>query len=207
MTSERDDQLNFIREIEAAIAFGGPAHGTSATELFDRVAKHVNGLLIDAKEAFGRRSFGTSVFLAISAMEETAKAEVLAFRTLKSADGRGQGRDPMRDHASKHRLAVRRTAFMGRLPDLLGAENCARLQRDANTGQLVRLRERALYAHIDETGVSTPAMAISESQARELLPLATEVADDVLVGWTNQSYVLGESFERLFSELAGHIEP
>ncbi len=50
-------------------------------------------------------------------------------------------------------------------------------------------------------------MAISESQARELLPLATEVADDVLVGWTNQSYVLGESFERLFSELAGHIEP
>ena len=85
----------------------------------------------------------------------------------------------MRDHASKHKLALRPTTFMGRLPKLLGAEQCARLQSEADAGDfLVSLRERALYIHVDEDGVSTPATAISEVCARELLLLALEVADD-----------------------------
>lgn len=201
MASENNNGRAFFEAVEAAIAYGGPAHGVEITELFDVAAEHVCVLLADAVEAFRRGSFGTGVFLAITAMEETAKVEILAFRTMRPADAPRRGRDPMRNHASKHRLAVRPTTFMGRLPRLLGEERCAHLRLEAETGELVSLRERALYVHVDASGIATPATVIPEPRAREVMLLALEVADDVLVGWTNRSYVLGERFEAWLDEL------
>jgi hypothetical protein len=94
------------------------------------------------------------------------------------------------------------TTFMGRLPRLLGEERCARLKLEAETGELVSLRERALYVHVDADGVTTPATAIQEARVREVILLALEVADDRLVGWTNRSYALGERFEAWLHKLA-----
>ena len=91
---------------------------------------------------------------------------------------------------------------MGRLPKILGPEVCARLQREAEIGDFVKLRERALYVHIDEQGVTTPASTITRERAREVLLLSLECADDILVGQTNSSYKAGERFEALIAEIA-----
>ncbi len=89
---------------------------------------------------------------------------------------------------------------MGRLPKLLGNALCARLQREAEEGKLVALREQALYVHAGKDGVTTPATAITAPRGREMLLLALECADDVLVGWTGEWYRLGERYEAMIAE-------
>jgi AbiV family abortive infection protein len=185
-----------------AIDYGASIGGASASAIFDVTAGHAAVLLGDAADAFRRGSFGTSIFLAITAMEETAKAEILAFRMNPRPDASTRGRDPLLDHREKHRIAVRETTFMGRLPNLLGPEVCVRLRQEAETGDFVKLRERALYVNFGEHGVHAPASTITREHAREILLLALECADDILVGWTNASYQLGDRFEHWIAEFS-----
>ena len=190
----------FYAAVDEAIAFSGPPGGRVTSEAFDAAAAHVASLLDDAAAAFTRGSFGTCVFLAITSLEETAKAELMGFRARVIKSAETTRRDPLRSHAKKHRIAVRPTTFMGRLPKTLGAAVCAKLQAEAESGGLVALRERALYVHEEKDGVTTPAHAISRERGREILLLALECADDVLVGVTNATYALGEGFEKLISQ-------
>ncbi|MDP1747879.1 MAG: AbiV family abortive infection protein, partial [Reyranella sp.] len=148
----------FIAAVDAAIAFDKSQGKLSSCE-FDVMASHVAVLLADAVAAFNRDSYGTCVFLSVTALEETTKAEILGFRGKPGQVRRRKG-DPMLSHAEKHRIAVRPTTFMGRLPKILGDDVCARLQREAEDGVLNRLREQSLYIHVDHTGVTTPATAI-----------------------------------------------
>ena len=197
------DGSAFFEAVHRAIDHGAPLAELSASETFNGAAQHVAVLLADAVDAFRRRSFGTSTFIAITALEEAAKAEVLGFRVRPRLGESKHVRDPMRDHRQKHLIAVRPTTFMGRLPELLGLDTCARLQKEAEVGGLVELRERALYVHADERGVTTPASTITGQRAREILLLALECADDILVGWAESSFELGNRFEVWIGELAG----
>jgi AbiV family abortive infection protein len=160
-------------------------------------------LLEDAVAAFARGSYGTSVFLAITALEETAKAELLGFRIQKPEVAQKKRSDPLRSHPKKHALAVRPTTFMGRLPKILGPEICRRLQQEATDGSINRLRETAIYVSCSADGkVATPAMAVDRAQAREIVLLALESADDILVGLTNDSYQLGQSVEAFIAQVS-----
>jgi hypothetical protein len=85
----------FFEAVEKAIAAGEGLSDQDAVHLFDTAANHVASLLHDAVELFRRSSYGTSVFLSITAMEETAKAEILGFRAQRS--DKKSGRDPLRD--------------------------------------------------------------------------------------------------------------
>ena len=183
MTEKPDqDGAAFSAAVKSAIAYGGSLGGMSVVEAFDAAASHVAVLLSDAFEAFQRSSYGTRVFLAITALEEIAKAEIIVFRMEPPSTPRAKrGRDPLLNHFTKHVIAVRPTTFMGRLPKLLGNPVCARLQKEAETGALVQLRERSLYVHVDEHGLSTPETVITASRAQEVLLLALEAADDTLV--------------------------
>src|SRR5689334_5256450 len=137
-----------METIEQAISFGSSASVRVSAEGFDASVGHVRTLLGDAVAAYEAGSFGTAVFLAITSMEETAKAELLAFRLPRPAGVKPKGRDPLRDHGKKHAIAIGPTTFMGRLPKLLGEETCARLADEAHSGGFVDLRERALYVHV-----------------------------------------------------------
>jgi hypothetical protein len=122
---------------------------------------------------------------------------------LKPLDGeRSNGRDPLLNHDTKHRIAVRPTTFMVRLPKLLGAEACERLQDMVEKGGFRLLRERALYVDFADGAFVAPSAVISSEQARETLLLALECADDILVGYTNHSYELGKQFEKLIEHVA-----
>ena len=194
------DLTGFLEAVDAAIAHDKSPDGALTTAELDTMAAHVGVLLEDAAACYFRHSYGTSVFLSVTALEETAKAEMLAFR---GRPGPVRTRkDPMLDHASKHKIAVRPTTFMSALPRILGDGARARLQKEAEDGALKRVREEALYVHLDHNGVSTPAAIIGQPRARELLLLALVAADDVLVGWTHASYVLGERFDALIKQVA-----
>ena len=197
------DGSAFFGAVQQAIDYGAPFSGGAASATFSAAAGHVAVLLSDAADAFRRGSFGTSVFLTITALEETAKAEILGLLVKLRRDGPKRGRDPLRDHRQKHLMAVRPTTFMGRLPRILGPETCARLQQEAEVGGLVELRERALYVHADAEGVTTPASTITQARAREILLLALECADDVIAGWTAASFELGRHFEAWIEEFTG----
>jgi AbiV family abortive infection protein len=193
MDKPHQNGKQFFEAVEKAIAAGDGLADQDAVHLFDTAANRVALLLHDAVELFSRSSFGTSVFLSITAMEEVAKAEILGFRTQRS--DKKSGRDPLRDHKQKHIIAVRPTTFMGRLPSMLGAEVCTRLQSEAESGGFIELREKALYVHADAAGISTPQDAITKTRAKEILLLSLECADDNLVGYTNNSFGFGKSFE------------
>ncbi len=187
----------FFDAVGKAISYGVPIEGIESADILNTTADHVALLLQDAVQTFRSRSYGTLVFLAITAMEETAKAEVLAFRTRSRPEGSKDGGDPLRNHKKKHQIAVRPTTFMGRLPALLGSAECARLQSEAENGDFISLREESLYFHVDSKGLRAPSMSINYGRAREVLLLALECADDIIVGWTNHSFELGRQFEEM----------
>ena len=117
------DGTAFFAAVDRAIVYGGDSlGGKSLGDAFDAAASHVAVLLSDAVGASQRKSYGTCVFLGITALEEAAKADLLAYRVRSSPAPSGQrGRDPLRSHREKHVIAVRPTIFMGkRLQRLLG---------------------------------------------------------------------------------------
>jgi hypothetical protein len=83
MADKDDGASAFFSTVQAAIDFGGPGYGDEPVLGFNTASQHVLVLLEDAVAAFERRSYGTSVFLAITALEETAKAELLGLRIQK----------------------------------------------------------------------------------------------------------------------------
>jgi AbiV family abortive infection protein len=164
MADKDDEASEFFSAVQAAIDFGGPGYGEDPVLGFNAASRHVLVLLDDAVAALERGSYGTSVFLAITALEETAKAELLGFRIQKPEGAQKNRDDPLHSHTKKHALAVRPTTFMGRLPKILGAETCARLRQEATDGSINRLRETAIYVSCSADGkISAPAMAVDRN--------------------------------------------
>jgi AbiV family abortive infection protein len=196
------DEISFCA-VEDAIAHGGALYDNRSSDGFDRAIMHIATLTEDAFACYGRQSFGTVAFLAVTIIEETVKAEVGIFRRdSEPAPGAKRKADPLRSHASKHRIAVNGTVWMGgRLRQALGVERCARLREEAESGGLVRAREAGLY--FDRVGDQfiTPQEAVGCERAWELLLLAIEVVDDRLVGYTNRSFELGQRLDEMFAVL------
>lgn len=207
MNNEKKDRYSDsgLAAVEEALLHGGKVYDSTAD--FDAALDHVAGLLEDSITLFDRGSFATSAFLAITAIEETGKAHVAIYRK-DSAVGGPKGRDPLRDHRAKHRMAILPTVFMSaRLLDALGAERCRQLQDEAQTSGFTAIREAALYCARDGSRFVTPGAAVSPSQAWELLLLAIEAADDALVGYTNHSTEVGKHFDDLFRRVTAQCLP
>jgi AbiV family abortive infection protein len=192
-----------LAAVENAIGFGGALYGNASVDEFNAAFDHVVSMLEDATFLFTRGSFNTSAFLAITAIEETAKAQIGIYRRDRS-DGLPKGRDPLRDHKQKHRMAVLPTVFMGeRLAKVLGADACARLQHEAETDGFTATREASLYCARVDGNFVTPQAAIEPIRAWELLLLAIETLDDNLVGYSNHTMEASARIDELFEKIAG----
>lgn len=189
----------FFEAVDRAITFPGPR---LARHSFSKVSRHAMRLLEDAVTAFCRGSFGTAVFLAVTSMEEVAKAEMSIYRRGPADPGARLRADPLFNHKAKHMISVRPTTFMGRLRETLGKDVCKRLLEEAQRGELIRLREMALYSTLGEDETTTPEEMIGHEKARETLLLALEVADDVLVGYTSETFIMGELLSAWMDEVA-----
>lgn len=196
-----------LRAIEAALQVGGFTIYDSAD--FNKAFDHITVLLEDAVLCLEHNSLGTSVFLAITAIEETAKIHVAMFRrsggrppTARRSD------DPLYSHRKKHTMAVLPTVFMAeRLVKAIGAERCVYLQKAAVAGKLTELRESALYVHNAGKTLLTPKDVISADTAREMLLLSIEVLDDALVGYTNHSMERSRFTDTLFARVRDRPDP
>jgi|SRR6267378_7828802 AbiV family abortive infection protein len=196
---EKQDPVGGLDPIEAALVYGGRLYDKA--EDFDVAIDHVALLLDNAALLFERGSFGTATFLAITALEETSKIHIGAFRRDKP-DPPPKGRDPLRDHKAEHRMAVRPTVFMTDWISAMGRGRADALQEEAQTTGFTETREAALYCARADAGFVSPSMVISPMRAWELLILAIEAADDALVGYTNHSYEVGVGFRALFNSIA-----
>jgi AbiV family abortive infection protein len=185
--------------VEAATSVGQRL-GASARE-FDAACEHIVQLLTDASMLLEAGSHATAAFLSITAIEETAKLHVGSFRG--STAPLARRKDPLYHHAEKHKLALGPTVAMGsRLQAAIGEDRMRELMERGHAGDLVKIREAALYVAEGTGGLVTPSSAVSPQTSRELLLLAIEALDDGLVGFTSRSLELGRATDALFSRWA-----
>jgi AbiV family abortive infection protein len=193
--------MNWFDSIEEAIQTG-PRIINDGQDL-DRAAGHVCQLLEDAVVLFQKDSHGTATFLAVTALEETVKVHVGFYRSTASAQT-PRKRDPLFQHRSKHVLAASPTIAMGsRLDPAIGPGRTLELLDEARAGVFLELRESALYFASDDHGMAVPKEAVTRERAREIILFAIEAFDDALVGYTNQSFKLGDRLDVLFTVVAG----
>lgn len=185
--------------VEAAVGVGQRL-GASAGE-FNAACEHIVQLLTDASMLLEAGSHATAAFLSITAIEETTKVHVGSFR--RSTAPLARRKDPLYDHAEKHKLALGPTVAMGsRLQAAIGEDRMRELMERGHAGDLVKIREAALYVAQGAGGLVTPSSAVSPQTSRELLLLAIEALDDGLVGFTSRSLELGRATDALFSRWA-----
>ena len=192
-----------IENIHSAIASGIPLFNekTSAPD-FNRACDQILILLGDSLSCFKQGSYGTSVFLAITAIEETAKAEVGIYRRKGNSVPVKKSKDLLYSHISKHRMAVLPTVFMGtRLINALGEKRCEQILKEVNDGGLIKLREDSLYFSNINGNFVTPQDTITKNKSIEILMLALETADDRLVGYTEYSMIIGGKIDKLFDSI------
>jgi AbiV family abortive infection protein len=206
MVDEKINEVgNSLLSVEAALAYGG--HYFDKPEDFDLAVDHVAELLDNAVALFERGSAGSSLFLAVTAIEETAKAHVGLFRRDKPPPA-PKGRDPFQDHREKHRMAILPTVFMSeRLTSALGQERADALHEEAQTHGFVEMREAALYCAWGPSGFKSPKDVISKRKAWDYLILAIEAAADALVGVSNHSNEIGVTWDDLFKQVLAMQPP
>lgn len=198
---EVDLQTIGIRTIQEASEKGSLIFNEeSIIDEFNRACDHITVLLSDALHCFKRESWGTCVFLSITAIEEVAKADVSIYRRKGKTENIKRSKDKIFNHQEKHRMAILPTVFMGeRLEAALGKERCSELLKEAARGEFRTLREASLYFSNNNGQFETPANAVSQGRAREFLLLALETADDRLVGCTNHTRILEAKVSEMFN--------
>lgn len=183
--------------VAAALGTGQPI-ATSVDE-FDEACEHIVQLLRDSSTLLEQGSPATACFLAISALEETAKVHIDIFR--HSPQPVARGRDPLYKHGEKHRIAAAPTLAMGtRLAEAIGEARVNELVAMAQTSGLVALRESCLYVQRNNAAFQSPKSVVSRQLAREVLLFAVESFDDAIVGFTNKSFELGVAADDLFGK-------
>ena len=195
----REGNEDWFSLIDDALSAGVRIAKTSAE--FNLACEHILRLLKDANLLLGAGSYGTSVFLSITALEETAKVDVGTYR--REAMQRKRSKDPLFKHHAKHILAARPTVAMGkRLQAAIGEERMHSLIALARKGGLVPMRESALYCEQLDSGLQIPEQAVSRETAREFLLFAIEVFDDALVGSTSRSMEISVVTDAIFERWA-----
>jgi len=186
--------------VSASLDMGQPMFNTP--QEFDQAVDHIVRLLSDAVLLLENGSHASGAFMAITAIEETAKAHIAPFR--KSAEPVARRKDPLFSHTEKHNLAMAPTVAMGkRLRDAMGEPRMRELMELGRAGEFARIREAAIYVERANDLLLLPCRVVSPELSRDLILLAIEVFDDALAGLTNHSYAVSARTDELFRRVAG----
>jgi AbiV family abortive infection protein len=190
-----DVSEDWWESVEAATAVGQRLGASS--EEFNAACEHIVQLLTDASMLLEVGSHATAAFLAITALEETAKVRIGS-----------SGARPNRLRAARIlSTGTPRSTNSGwgqwlRWEAAIGEERMHELMAQGQAGDLVKIREAALYVAQGPGGLVTPSSAVSPQTSRELMLLAIEAFDDGLVGYTSRSMELGRVTDALFARWA-----
>lgn len=191
-----------MKDFDVLSLFTSPGRLIESVEDFNSTCEHVVLLLEEAESIFQRRGYSTAAFLAITAIEETAKAHFGAFT--------GGGNIPesrknniFYDHGKKHQMAAMPTVFMGqRLKTAIGEEALVRIQEMSHSKELLGLRESSLYFERRNGMLKSPRSTIEKTLSRSILLYAIEVFDDALVGFSDYSMKVSVRTNEIFSRVA-----
>ena len=198
------DNFFDIETIEKAIKGNRVFSKNNKKEDFNKAFKHIFSLLKDAKSLYISKSFSTALFLAITAIEETAKAEIGLYQYNNENDDLvKRSKDPLYNHKKKHVIALIQTVIMSRrIEDSLGIDRCKELLKMAHNGDLIDIREKGLYFFTKDDIFYTPSMFFDKKLSKEILLLAIECFDDRLVGYTNFTIRMKDSLNDLFKSIS-----
>lgn len=182
--------------------FNSPGRLIELVEEFNSACEHIVLLLEEAEVIFQHSGYSTTVFLAITAIEETAKAHFGAF-TAGGPDPEKRKNNIFYDHGKKHLMAAMPTVPMGRrLPAAIGEDALARIIEMSHGKELLGLRESALYFERRDGTLKVPRATIDRNLSRTVLLYAIEVFDDALVGSTDYSMKISHRTDELFDRVA-----
>lgn len=172
-----------------------------SVEEFNSACEHVVLLLEEAESIFHRGGYSTAIFLAITAVEETAKAHLGAF-TAGGPDPERRKNNIFYEHRKKHQLAAMPAVSMGRrLQEAIGETALAHLLEMSHKKELLVLRESSLYFERKNGALQSPRTAIGRELSRSVLLYAVEVFDDALVGFTDYSMEISHRTDGVFSRV------
>ncbi|GEO62671.1 AbiV family abortive infection protein [Bacteroides fragilis] len=170
------------------------------SEEFNRAIDHVVGQLVDSFTLLENGSYGSAVFLSITAMEETAKTTYAI--SLPYDPETKKKKEHLVNHTEKHNLAISPVFQLGsRLPDTIGAEKVEEMIEWTHTKQLLEIRNKAVYWEPVEENPTFPNDVFDKRFAQELLMFAIESFDDNLVGFSNYSIELSDKTDDLFDKI------
>lgn len=199
--NEFDDELIRLALEKGKLIF--PNKDTRTAD-FNRACDHVERLLNDAYILYNHQSYGSSVFLAITAIEEVAKIHFGLYRNNEGAENVPRHQDSLFNHREKHKLGLLPTVLMGgRLLKAVDKTLLLQVLDKTKRGKLVALRESSIYAENRDARFKIPEDVISKDVCRCLLLLACEVFDDQLVGYTSHSSEIGSRVDEIFVSIAG----
>ena len=182
--------------------FNSPGRLIESVEEFNSACEHIVLLLEEAESIFRRGGYSTATFLAITVIEETAKAHLGAF-TAGGPDPERRKNNIFYDHGKKHQIAAMPTVSMGRrLQAAIGETALARIMEMSHSKELLALRESSLYFERKNGALQSPRTAIDSNLSRSVLLYAVEVFDDALVGFTDYSMKLSQRTDEVFSRVA-----
>ena len=175
---------------------------TPIGENFDKCLIHINGLLDSAVILCKHNHFSEALFLAITAVEESVKAEMYLFRSKNSSDGI-PSKDKLKSHEIKHKAAVNKDVLLigKRVQDVIGEELTERIYTEFTKSKTRELRESCIYFEVKDAMLILPENEISPQMALSYILACIEIIDDKLVGLTNYSMELSSLFDNYFNTI------
>ena len=196
----KKDPLNLVEEllVDKNIQF----YVTNKDD-FNRGCLHIVNLIKDSYLLYSNDSFATSVFLSITIIEEVTKLHIGLYRKKPlEIEARERKVDGLFNHKKKHILASIETIKMStRLNETISDDIIEKFINQSQNGDLLSLRETALYCDVVESKFMVPIDVIDKSLARVMLLIAIEVWDDSLVGYSKLSQKLSEQTDQIFELL------
>ena len=147
---------------------------------FNKTVNHIISLLEDAFLLYKNKSYATSFFISVIAIEEVGK--VLAGIFIEKSEEKVP-KDPLRDHRTKQLLSCMPSLFMGeRLSRCVDGKRLENLLKEIDSGVLKNKKESALYWDRKDGELFVPEDNISQNDVKCILLIAIEIFDDDLVG-------------------------
>jgi AbiV family abortive infection protein len=182
--------------------FNFPGRFIESVEEFNSACEHVVLLLEEAGGLFHCGGYSTATFLAITAIEETAKTHLGLF-TGGGPDPESRKNNVFYDHRKKHQMTAMPSVTMGaRLQAALSAETIFRIMEMSKSSELLGLRESSLYFERRNGKLQSPRTVIDKALSRAILLYAVEVFDDALVGYTDYSMKVSGRADEIFNRVA-----
>lgn len=172
-----------------------------SVEEFNSACDHIVLLLEEASCIFQSGGHSTATFLAITAIEETAKAHFGSFAA-QGASPNSREKNIFYNHGIKHQMAAMPTVAMGkRLQEAIGEKVLSQILEMSKQKKLQTIRESSLYFERQNGTLKSPRAVIDKNLSRSILLYAVEVFDDALVGYTDYSMQISVRTDEIFNQI------